>query len=171
MPKPVLAFPCGSASIINTFLLIAERDVARLDGATAAAGSIITPYYDSLLVKVTTWAKHQDDCIKRMDRALREFRIRGVKTNLVFLESLINNDDFKSGKYNTNFVDTNKDLYNFKPKKDRASKIISYLGDIVVNGHPDIKGRVNNFTLNDPVTPSFEENNAATNYVEELKKL
>ena len=66
----------------------------RLDGATAAAGSIITPYYDSLLVKVTTWAQTTEDCIRRMDRALREFRIRGVKTNLVFLESLINNDDF-----------------------------------------------------------------------------
>ena len=102
----------------------------RLDGATAAAGSIITPYYDSLLVKVTTWAQSTDDCIQRMDRALREFRIRGVKTNLVFLESLINNDDFKLGNYNTNFVDTNKELYNFKPKKDRASKIISYLGNI-----------------------------------------
>ena len=62
----------------------------RLDGATAASGSIITPYYDSLLVKVTTWAQSTDDCIRRMDRALREFRIRGVKTNLVFLESLIN---------------------------------------------------------------------------------
>ena len=88
----------------------------RLDGATAAAGSIITPYYDSLLVKVTTWAKTTEDCIRRMDRALREFRIRGVKTNLVFLESLINNKDFKSGNYNTNFVDTNKGLYNFKAK-------------------------------------------------------
>ena len=122
----------------------------RLDGATAAAGSIITPYYDSLLVKVTTWAQSTDDCIRRMDRALREFRIRGVKTNLVFLESLINNDDFKLGNYNTNFVDTNKDLYNFKPKKDRASKIISYLGNIVVNGHPDVIGRQNNFVLNEP---------------------
>ena len=113
----------------------------RLDGATAAAGSIITPYYDSLLVKVTTWAQNQEDCIKRMDRALREFRIRGVKTNLVFLESLINNNDFNEGKYNTNFVDNNQDLYSYKPKKDRASKIISYLGNILVNNNPDLIGR------------------------------
>ena len=77
----------------------------RLDAANASAGSIITPYYDSLLVKVTTWAQSQEDCIKRMDRSLREFRIRGVKTNLVFLESLINNNDFIEGNYNTNFVD------------------------------------------------------------------
>ncbi len=143
----------------------------RLDGATAAAGSIITPYYDSLLVKVTTWAQTTEDCIRRMDRALREFRIRGVKTNLVFLESLINNDDFKSGNYNTNFVDTKKDLYKFKPKKDRASKIISYLGNIIVNGHADIKGRKNDFNLVDPVIPSFEKNIKANNYVKELINL
>ena len=143
----------------------------RLDGATAAAGSIITPYYDSLLVKVTTWAQTTEDCIRRMDRALREFRIRGVKTNLVFLESLINNDDFKSGNYNTNFIDTNKDLFKFKPKKDRASKIISYLGNIIVNGHVDIKGRTNDFNLAEPVIPNFNKNNNANNYVEELKNL
>ena len=143
----------------------------RLDGATAAAGSIITPYYDSLLVKVTTWAQTTEDCVRRMDRALREFRIRGVKTNLVFLESLINNDDFKSGNYNTNFVDSNKELYKFKPKKDRASKIISYLGDIIVNGHVDIKGRRNDFSMIDPIIPNFDKNKNANNYVEELKNL
>ena len=76
-----------------------------------------------------------------MDRALREFRIRGVKTNLVFLESLINNKEFQEGKYNTNFVDTSEDLYKFKAKKDRASRIISYLGDIIVNGHNDMINR------------------------------
>ena len=70
----------------------------RLDGAMAASGSVITPYYDSLLVKVTSWANNEKDCRHRMDRALREFRIRGVKTNLVFLESLINNSDFVNGR-------------------------------------------------------------------------
>ncbi len=143
----------------------------RLDGASAAAGSIITPYYDSLLVKVTTWAQTTEDCIRRMDRSLREFRIRGVKTNLVFLESLINNNDFKSGNYNTNFVDTNKELYNFKPKKDRASKIISYLGNIIVNGHSDISGRTKDFALSDPIVPQFKKNNQPENFVEILKKL
>ena len=110
----------------------------RLDGAMAAAGSVITPYYDSLLVKVTAWANNEEDCRNRMDRALREFRIRGVKTNLVFLESLINNKDFINNNYNTNYVDSEKSLYNFKAKKDRASKIISYLGNIIVNGHEEI---------------------------------
>ena len=143
----------------------------RLDGATAAAGSLITPYYDSLLVKVTTWAKNQDDCIKRMDRALREFRIRGVKTNLVFLESLINNKEFQEGNYNTNFVDTNEDLYKFKARKDRASRIISYLGNIIVNGHNDMIDKKIHGSQLDPVIPHFEHNTNKNNYVELLKKL
>ena len=143
----------------------------RLDGATAAAGSIITPYYDSLLVKVTTWAQNQEDCIKRMDRALREFRIRGVKTNLVFLESLINNNDFNEGKYNTNFVDNNKDLYSYKPKKDRASKIISYLGNIIVNNHPDLTGREKNLNLINPVIPKVAENKNKKDFVRLLAEI
>ena len=142
----------------------------RLDGATAAAGSIITPYYDSLLVKVTSWAKNQEDCIKRMDRALREFRIRGVKTNLVFLESVIKNDDFINGNYNTNFIDQNKDLYNFKPKRDRGSKIISYLGDIIVNGHKDIINRKTNFKLVEPVIPESKNKIFENSYANILKK-
>ena len=143
----------------------------RLDAANASAGSIITPYYDSLLVKVTTWAKNQEDCIKRMDRALREFRIRGVKTNLVFLESLINNKNFVDGNYNTNFVDTNKDLYNYKPQKDRASKIVSYLGNIIVNGHPDIVGRNNKKLFTEVQIPSAKNKISNNNYVEDLKNL
>ncbi len=143
----------------------------RLDAANASAGSIITPYYDSLLVKVTTWAKNQEDCIKRMDRALREFRIRGVKTNLVFLESLINNKNFVDGNYNTNFVDTNKDLYNYKPQKDRASKIVSYLGNIIVNGHTDIIGRDHKNSFTEIQIPSGTNKISNNNYVEDLKNL
>ncbi len=136
----------------------------RLDGATAASGSVITPYYDSLLVKVTSWAQNEDDCRKRMDRALREFRIRGVKTNLVFLESVINNQDFKKGNYNTGFIDKNKELYNFKPKKDRASKIISYLGNIIVNGHKDTDSTLKNNLLNEPVVPFSKNKKTINNY-------
>ena len=141
----------------------------RLDGATAASGSIITPYYDSLLVKVTSWSKDEEDCRKRMDRALREFRIRGVKTNLVFLESVINNDDFKEGNYNTNFVDQNKDLYNFKPKQDRASKIITYLGDILVNGQKTLHDKSKTI-INIPSIPKSSNDTVKNNYVELLAK-
>ena len=143
----------------------------RLDAANASSGSIITPYYDSLLVKVTTWAKHQEDCIKRMDRALREFRIRGVKTNLVFLESLINNKDFLEGNYNTNFVDTKKELYAYNPQKDRASKIVSYLGNIIVNGHNDVSGRVSNNSTVEVQIPISNTKNQKNNYVKDLQTL
>ena len=143
----------------------------RLDAANASSGSIITPYYDSLLVKVTTWAKHQDDCIKRMDRALREFRIRGVKTNLVFLESLINNKDFLEGNYNTNFVDTKKELYAYNPQKDRASKIVSYLGNIIVNGHNVVSGRVRNNPNVEVQIPISNTKSEKNNYVKDLQTL
>ena len=129
----------------------------RLDGAMAAAGSVITPYYDSLLVKVTSWANNEEDCRNRMDRALREFRIRGVKTNLVFLESLINHTDFISSKYNTSYVDNEKSLYNFKPKKDRASKIISYLGNIIINGNDEVSKRKFNINYTEPKIPKIDE--------------
>ena len=143
----------------------------RLDAANASAGSIITPYYDSLLVKVTTWAKNQEECIKRMDRALREFRVRGVKTNLVFLESLINNNDFVEGNYNTNFVDTKKELYAYRPQKDRASKIVSYLGNIIVNGHNDITGRNRDLSTTEVQIPISKKLLPQNNYVEDLKKM
>ena len=143
----------------------------RLDAANASAGSIITPYYDSLLVKVTTWAKNQEECIKRMDRALREFRVRGVKTNLVFLESLINNNDFLEGNYNTNFVDTKKELYAYRSQKDRASKIVSYLGNIIVNGHNDITGRNKYLSTTEVQIPISKKLLPQNNYVEDLKNM
>ena len=143
----------------------------RLDGAMAAAGSVITPYYDSLLVKVTAWANNEEDCRFRMDRALREFRIRGVKTNLVFLESLINQKNFINGKYNTSYVDNEKNLYNFKPKKDRASKIVSYLGNIIVNGNNEVSKRSNNITHVVPNVPKSANLDKPNNFVEKLYQL
>ena len=143
----------------------------RLDGAMAAAGSVITPYYDSLLVKVTAWANNEEDCRNRMDRALREFRIRGVKTNLVFLESLINHEDFINGKYNTSYVDNEKNLYDFKPKKDRASKIVSYLGNIIVNGNDEVSKRNKIIDGVDPQIPKTNQTTNPNNFVEKLNSL
>ena len=142
----------------------------RLDGATATAGSVVTPYYDSLLVKVTSWANNVEESRKRMDRALREFRIRGVKTNIVFLESLINHPSFINNKYNTRFVDEEKSLYNFKQKKDRASKLISLLGNIIVNGNSELPN--NNFqeSYSEPMIPKHDNSLRKNNYVEILNK-
>ncbi|PYF09513.1 pyruvate carboxylase [Rhodobacter viridis] len=113
----------------------------RLDGGTAYAGGVITRYYDSLLVKVTAWAQTPDQAIKRMDRALREFRIRGVSTNIDFVINLLKHPTFLDMSYTTKFIDTTPDLFAFKKRRDRATKILTYIADISVNGHPETAGR------------------------------
>jgi pyruvate carboxylase len=113
----------------------------RLDGGTAYAGSVITRYYDSLLVKVTAHAQTPEKAIARMDRALREFRIRGVSTNIDFLINLLKHPTFLNNTYTTKFIDTTPELFVFKKRRDRATKILTYIADITVNGHPETAGR------------------------------
>jgi pyruvate carboxylase len=113
----------------------------RLDGGTAYAGAVVTPFYDSMLEKVTAWAPTPEEVLARMDRALREFRIRGVKTNINFLEALINHPRFRSGDYDTRFVDETPELFHFAPRRDRATRLLSFIGDVQVNGNPDVAGR------------------------------
>ncbi len=113
----------------------------RLDAGTAYGGAVITPYYDSLLVKVTSWAPTAREAGQRMDRALREFRIRGVASNLQFLESVINHPAFLSGEITTRLIDTSPELLSFTKRRDRATKLLSYLADVIVNGHPEMKSR------------------------------
>lgn len=113
----------------------------RLDEGTAYSGALITPYYDSLLVKVTAWAPTEGESVQRMDRALREFRIRGVASNLQFLENVINHPDFMAGTVTTRFIDTTPELLEFAKRRDRASKLLSFIADITVNGNPEMKGR------------------------------
>ena len=113
----------------------------RLDGGTAYSGALITPFYDSLLEKVTAWAPDPDEAIARMDRALREFRIRGVSTNLAFLENLINHPRFRHGDYTTRFIDETPELFAFKKRRDRATRLLRFIGDVIVNGNPEVAGR------------------------------
>jgi pyruvate carboxylase len=112
----------------------------RLDGGMGYGGAVVTPFYDSLLVKLTVSAQTFESALQRMDRALREFRIRGVKTNIPFLENVIHNDTFRKGLATTTLIDTTPELFKFKPRRDRATKLLKYLGDITVNGHPLVKG-------------------------------
>ncbi|RYD61940.1 MAG: pyruvate carboxylase, partial [Verrucomicrobiaceae bacterium] len=112
----------------------------RLDAGSGDAGSIITPFYDSMLVKLTAMGRDFETACVRMDRALREFRIRGVKTNIPFLENVINDDTFRSGQAHTKLIDTKPELLKFKPKRDRATKLLTYLSDITVNGNSTAKG-------------------------------
>ena len=113
----------------------------RLDGGTAYSGAVITRYYDSLLTKVTAWAPTPEAAIARMDRALREFRIRGVSTNIAFVENLLKHPIFLGNEYTTKFIDETPSLFDFKPRRDRATKILTYLSEITVNGHPETLGR------------------------------
>jgi pyruvate carboxylase len=113
----------------------------RLDGGTSYSGAIITRFYDPLLVKVTAWAPSPTEAIARMDRALREFRIRGVATNLTFLEAIITHPSFKNNSYTTRFIDTTPELFEQVKRQDRATKLLTYLADVTVNGHPETKGR------------------------------
>ncbi|RUY23269.1 pyruvate carboxylase, partial [Mesorhizobium sp. M7A.F.Ca.CA.004.12.1.1] len=113
----------------------------RLDGGTAYSGAVITRFYDPLLEKVTAWAPTPAETIARMNRALREFRIRGVATNLTFLEAIINHPSFADNSYTTKFIDTTPELFQQVKRQDRATKLINYLADVSVNGHPETRGR------------------------------
>ncbi|MFN3664468.1 pyruvate carboxylase, partial [Yoonia sp.] len=113
----------------------------RLDGGTAYSGAVITRYYDSLLTKVTARAPTPEMAIARMDRALREFRIRGVSTNIAFVENLLKHPTFLNNEYHTKFIDETPELFNFTKRRDRATKILTYIADITVNGHPETAGR------------------------------
>ncbi|TCP62379.1 pyruvate carboxylase [Rhodovulum bhavnagarense] len=113
----------------------------RLDGGTAYSGAVITRYYDSLLEKVTAWAPTPEAAIARMDRALREFRIRGVSTNIAFVENLLKHPTFLKNEYHTKFIDQTPELFQFAKRRDRATRLLTYIADVTVNGHPETEGR------------------------------
>ena len=125
----------------------------RLDAGTAYAGAIITRSYDSLLVKVTAWSPTPEETIARMHRALWEFRIRGVVTNLRFLDQLITHPRFARGDYTTRFIEETPELFSWPRKRDRATRILSYIGETIVNGAPETKNRVQPVRLGVPRLP------------------
>ena len=118
----------------------AEGFGIRLDAGMGDAGAVITPFYDSLLVKITASGQTFDMALDRMDRALREFRIRGVKTNIPFLENVIHFPIFRTGVATTTMIDTSPQLFQFKQKRDRATKLLSFISNVIVNGNPHAKG-------------------------------
>ena len=124
--------------------ILAYRSAAgfgiRLDGGMADAGAVVTPFYDSLLVKVTASAPTFPTAIARLDRALREFRIRGLKTNIPFVENVLAHPIFASGAATTTLIDTTPELFQFVPRRDRATKLLRFLGETIVNGNPNAKG-------------------------------
>ncbi|HEV3081829.1 MAG TPA: pyruvate carboxylase [Gemmataceae bacterium] len=115
----------------------------RLDAGSAFSGAVITPFYDSLLVKVTAHGLRFFDATRRMERCLQEFRVRGVKTNIPFLLNLVTHADFLAGRFTTSFLDETPALFALSTRQDRATKLLTYIGEVIVNGHPDlVSGRV-----------------------------
>ncbi len=111
----------------------------RLDAGNGFQGAVITPYYDSLLVKLSTQALTFEQAASKMVRNLKEFRIRGIKTNIPFLENVVRHENFLSGKYDTSFIDSSPELFIFPKPKDRGTKMLSYIGNVTVNGFPGVE--------------------------------
>jgi len=111
----------------------------RLDAGTANPGAVITPFYDSLLVKVITSGLSYEEAANRMERCLQEFRVRGVKTNIPFLINLVTHPQFLAAELTTRFLDETPELFRLPTRRDRATKLLSYIADVIVNGHPDVR--------------------------------
>mgnify|MGYP000870666799 FL=1 len=130
----------------------------RLDGGMGLAGAIITPFYDSMLVKLITSGQSYEVALQRTERALSEFRIRGVKTNIPFLENVVSHPTFLSGLATTRLIDTTPELFTFKPRRDRATKLLNFLGNVTVNGNPHAKGFRPEKPFQPAVPPAFDHN-------------
>jgi pyruvate carboxylase len=113
----------------------------RLDDGSGYVGARVSPYYDSLLVKITASGLEWNYARRKVIRALREFRIRGVKTNLTFLENVLNHPTFIEGKAHTTFIDETPALVQYTPRRDRATRILRYVASTIVNGHPTVRGK------------------------------
>jgi pyruvate carboxylase len=141
--------------------LIAYRSASgmgiRLDAGSAFPGAVISPYFDSLLVKVTGTGRTLEGAANRLHRALREFRVRGVKTNVGFLLNLLENEDFQKGKATVRFIPEHPELMKPHNFRDRGTKMLTYLADVVVNGNADVKTPDKDRSFLKPVVPAFDQ--------------
>ena len=124
----------------------------RLDAGNAFTGAEITPYYDSLLVKITTFDNTFEGTARKMLRAIAEIRIRGVKTNMSFLNNILTHPVFLSGRCHTKFIDDTPELFATTESKDRATKVLKYLGNIIIQ-NPEAPER----TYEAPRVPDFTD--------------
>lgn len=142
--------------------LIAYRSASgfgiRLDAGSAYPGSTISPFFDSMLVKVTGWGRTLDGAADRLYRALLEFRIRGVKTNIGFLLNLLNDPEFRKGNATVNMIASKPELTNLPRRRDRATKLLRYLAGVIVNGHPDVKYTDPTKKEKPAIVPSYNAN-------------
>ncbi|MFO0957245.1 MAG: pyruvate carboxylase [Isosphaeraceae bacterium] len=128
----------------------------RLDGGIAMAGAVITPFYDSLLVKVIAYGKRFVDAARHMRRALDEYRIRGVKTNIPFLYNVITHPAFLEGRCTTRFIDQTPALFRYKKRRDRASKLLAFVGEVAVNGYPGVARPADLEYKPEPAPPRYD---------------
>ncbi len=139
--------------------LITYRNAAgfgiRLDEGSTYPGMKISPFFDSLLVKVSTWSLSLEDAAMKMNRALREFRIRGVKNNIQFLENIVSHPSFISGNANVGFITNHPELFQFVTRLDRGTRTLKFLADVIVNGNPDVKVINPTKTFEKPIIPTF----------------
>lgn len=131
----------------------------RLDPGSIYQSYSVSPFFDSMLLKVSAQGRTLDGAVRKMVRALKEFRIRGVKTNIHFLQNVIQHETFKNGSATVNFIANTPSLFEIKLPQDRTSKIVKYLGEVIVNGNPDIKTVDSNKVFRTPKVPLFDSSN------------
>lgn len=134
----------------------AEGFGIRLDEGSVYNGVKISPFFDSLLVKVTAHSTTIPDTIGKLKRALREFRIRGVKTNIRFLLNIISHPDFIAGNATVDFLQKYPEVFNIRKEQDRGTKILSYLAEISINGHPDVARKDSHKKFDKPIIPPYQ---------------
>ena len=129
----------------------------RLDAGSIYQSYKVSPFFDSMLVKVSAQGRTLDGAVRKMTRALKEFRIRGVKTNIYFLQNVIQHSDFKEGKATVNFIQKTPELFKIRISQDRSSKILNYLGEVIVNGNPDVKFIEDSKVFRNAKIPAFNQ--------------
>ncbi|AKD57506.1 pyruvate carboxylase [Spirosoma radiotolerans] len=128
----------------------------RLDEGSSYAGMKISPYFDSMIVKVSARGRTLKGATQRLTRALVEFRIRGVKTNIGFLLNVISNPVFQRGEARVSFIETHPELFDFRKPQDRSTRVLNYLADVIVNGNPEVKKKDDSKVFRTPIVPSFD---------------
>ncbi|MDB5240735.1 MAG: pyruvate carboxylase [Spirosoma sp.] len=140
--------------------IIAYRNAAgfgiRLDEGSSYAGVKISPYFDSMIVKVSARGRTLKGATQRLTRALLEFRIRGVKTNIGFLLNVISHPIFQRGEARVSFIETHPELFDFRKPQDRSTRALNYLADVIVNGNPEVKKMDASKVFRTPIVPPFD---------------
>ena len=154
--------------------LVAYRSASgfgiRLDAGNAYSGAVISPFFDSMLVKVTAWGHRLKDAADRLERALHEFRIRGVKTNIPFLINLLKDENFRKGNITVNYIGNHPELLASPNWKDRGTKLIRFLADRTINGSPDIKKVDPEFVFINPKVPDVSQDSIRSGTKQILEK-